>query len=110
VGNLTHGVGRPKLDAMTVHVPIGEAETRLAELVAAAVRGDEVILDQAGQPQVRLLPVKRAQMLTPDQIRAKRLSAFGMWKGLAPEQIDIGPSMTDDEVDERWRRKFGPPA
>ncbi len=42
---------------MTIHVNIGEAKTRLSELVAAAVRGEDVVLDRAGQPQVRLVKV-----------------------------------------------------
>lgn len=34
-----------------------EAETRLSELVAAAERGEEVVIARSGAPAVRLVPV-----------------------------------------------------
>ena len=42
---------------MTMHFNIGEAKTRLSELVAAAMRGEDIVLDKAGNPQVMLVPV-----------------------------------------------------
>ena len=96
---------------MTIHVNIGEAKTRLSELVAAAVRGEEVVLGKAGVPQVRLVPTK--DMTEADLARraAKRRDALGMFKDRAGgASIDVVPSMTDAELDERWERKFGTPA
>ena len=97
---------------MAMHVNIGEAKTCLSELVAAAVRGEDVVLAKAGAPQVRLVPVSDGT--TADEKAAKaarRLAAFGMWKGvLTEEQSIVPPSMTDEELEERWTRKFGPAA
>jgi len=97
---------------MTIHVTITEAEKRLAELVAAAVRGETVLLSEAEGPKVRLVPEPRKAELTSEErerIRQKRLSAFGMFKHLVTDpDVEIGPSMTDEELEERWQRKFGP--
>jgi prevent-host-death family protein len=63
-----------------MHVNIGEAKTRLSELVAAAVRGQDIVLDKAGEPQVRLVPVAASQAADHGVIAARRAAAFGMWK------------------------------
>lgn len=69
---------------MTIHVNIGEAKTRLSELVAASERGEEVVIARAGKPAVRLEPV-----LPPEDIVEARRRAFGMWRGkISDEQID----------------------
>ncbi|MEW5887455.1 MAG: type II toxin-antitoxin system prevent-host-death family antitoxin [Pseudomonadota bacterium] len=39
-------------------VNIHEAKTRLSELIAAAERGEEVVIARAHQPAVRLVPVR----------------------------------------------------
>jgi prevent-host-death family protein len=64
---------------MTLHVNIGEAKTRLSELVAAALRGEEVILNKAGRPVARLVPEQSAVELEREAIAAKRrrCSALG---------------------------------
>lgn len=46
-----------------------EAKTRLSQLVAAALDGEEVILCSNGQPKVRIVPVETKPVrrdLTPD--------------------------------------------
>jgi prevent-host-death family protein len=99
---------------MTIHVNIGEAKTRLSELVAAALRGEEVVLNKAGHPQVRLVPVEEAEDVRRAAITAKRKAAFGFlaekYAHLRPEDTIVPPSMTDEEVEERFQRKFGAPA
>jgi prevent-host-death family protein len=96
---------------MTIHVNIGEAKTRLSELVAAALRGEEVVVSKAGMPQVRLVPVAEASDEERKRISAQRKAAFGMWKHLVDGgDIVVPPSMTDEEIEERWQRKFGPAA
>jgi antitoxin (DNA-binding transcriptional repressor) of toxin-antitoxin stability system len=95
---------------MTVHVNIGEAKTRLSQLIAAALRGEEVVLDKDGKPQVQLVPVPSANAEERARRAQKRESALGMWKEAFEgwHETDIGPSMTDQEVEARWQRKFGP--
>jgi prevent-host-death family protein len=97
---------------MTIHVNIGEAKTRLSELVAAAVRGEEVVLSKAGEPQVRLVAVpKTPEAEELERRRQRRLSAFGMWKEIVPTDFEVPRSMTDEELEERWHRKgYGPSA
>ena len=42
---------------MTIHVNIGEAKAKLSKLIAASMRGEEVVIDHNGQPRVKLVPV-----------------------------------------------------
>lgn len=79
---------------MTIHVNIGEAKTRLSELVAAAQRGEEVVIAGASAPAVRLQPVETVQ----DVVEARR-QAFGMWRDkFSEEQMDalLAPMSEDD--------------
>ena len=96
---------------MTIHVNIGEAKTRLSELIAAALGGEEVVLDKAGSPQVKLVPVAEAEKARREEIGAKRKAAFGAlaekYAHLRPEDTIVPPSMTDEEIEERFQRKFG---
>lgn len=97
---------------MTLHFNVGEAKAKLSQLIAAVRRGEDVVIDHDGKPQVRLVLVGSAD--DSDRVRraAKRASAFGMWREAFRgwQETDIGPSMTDDEVEVRWRRKFDPAA
>lgn len=53
---------------MTIHVNIGKAKSNLSKLIAASLRGEEVVIDHDGVPQVRLTPVAK-----PDDVdRAER--------------------------------------
>jgi prevent-host-death family protein len=96
---------------MTIHVNIGEAKTRLSELLAAAARGEEVVVNKAGVPFVTLVPRPEALALEREARAAKRKAAFGClaekYKDYPPEAFDIPPSMTDEEYEERIKRKFG---
>ena len=98
---------------MTIHVNIGEAKTRLSELVAAALRGEEVVLQKAGEPKVRLVALPAAAALEDEARAAKRRAAIGFarekYAHLPPEAFDVPPSMTDEELEERYQRKFGAP-
>jgi len=97
---------------MTLHFNIGEAKAKLSQLIAAARRGEDVVIDHDGKPQVRLVLVEEASAAERERLAVKRRSAFGMWAKEFEgwQETDIGPSMTDDEVEARWQRKFGPAA
>jgi prevent-host-death family protein len=43
-----------------IRVDVEEAQNRLEELVEAAMRGEEVIIEEGGFPQVSLVPVSSA--------------------------------------------------
>ncbi|HYN45408.1 MAG TPA: type II toxin-antitoxin system prevent-host-death family antitoxin [Allosphingosinicella sp.] len=99
---------------MTIHVNIGEAKTRLSELVAAALRGEEVVLQKAGEPKVRLVPLPGAEQAEREAIAAKRKAAIGIWADKyrhlhGSDALEVPSSMTDEELEERFRRKFGAP-
>ncbi len=96
---------------MTIHVNIGEAKTRLSELVAAAVRGEEIVLDKAGSPQVRLVPVEQLDVLAREARAASRRSAIGMFKDhVGGQSIDVARIKREDrEYQEAIRRKYGDP-
>ena len=94
---------------MTIHVNIGEAKTRLSELVAAALRGEDVVLDKAGAPQVKLVPVAEAEQARREEIAARRKAAFGMYRAEA-QGYDYSLEALKAErgdPDERLRRKLG---
>ena len=54
---------------MTIHFNIGEAKAQLSKLIAAALRGDEIVIDKDGVPQVRLEPIAKAPLSTPEERR-----------------------------------------
>lgn len=96
---------------MTIHINIGEAKTQLSKLVAAALRGEEVVLQKDGKPQVKLVALEEASRAEREAIVARRMAAIGKWrKEFEGYDLSIQPSMTDEEVEERYRRKFGSPA
>src|SRR4051812_867129 len=64
---------------MTIHVNIGDAKTRLSQLIAAALRGEEVVVDRDGAPQVRLVPVPEATQAERERISARRRTSMGSW-------------------------------
>lgn len=98
---------------MTIRVDIGEEKTRLAELVSAAARGEEVIVSRSGVPQARIVGLKPEP--SPEEwerIIAKRVASLGMWEKEF-EGFDTSiEALKRDRVDydERLLRKFGPPA
>jgi prevent-host-death family protein len=98
---------------MTIHVNIGEAKTRLSELVAAALRGEEVVLNRAGKPVVRLVPEQDAAAIAREAIAAKRRAMFGKHAGkFTEDELTIPDESADEYEDRRFERKFGypPPA
>lgn len=85
---------------MTIHVNIGEAKTRLSKLLAAAMRGEEVVITRDGTPEIRLVPVD------PDAARKARADlrrqAFGRFQGqMTKEALDYvaEPSFTAEEME-----------
>ncbi len=91
---------------MTIQVNIGEAKTRLSELVAASLRGEEVILARAGKPVLRFEAFANAKADQQAQIVAERAAkmraAFGAFKGkMGPNAGDImlEPEFTNEELD-----------
>jgi antitoxin (DNA-binding transcriptional repressor) of toxin-antitoxin stability system len=91
---------------MGINVNIGEAKTRLSELVTASLRGEEVILSKAGKPVARIEALESAVADIIERERAERaakMKAFmGSLKGkLGPQAADLiaEPAFTDIEID-----------
>ena len=95
---------------MTIHVNIGEAKTRLSELVAAALRGEDVVLQKAGKPSVRLVPLEDASRSEREAIAKRRVAAFGMFKEAFGGRDLTLDALKADRVqpDERERWALGP--
>jgi prevent-host-death family protein len=55
---LSAGLVQVDLVHMVTHLNISEAKAKLSELVNAAIAGEEVFIDRAGKPAVRLVPVE----------------------------------------------------
>lgn len=80
---------------MTIHFNIGEAKAQLSRLIAAALHGDEVVIDKDGVPQVRLEPVAGTAKRTPEE-RKRRID--GILARIDKLPLKDGPS--DLEWDE----------
>lgn len=82
---------------MGLQYNIGEAKDRLSELVAAAKRGEDVIIARAGQPEVRMIAIN------PDaaklEMAAKRRAFIGSIKS-TPESAayDWFAPMSDGDL------------
>lgn len=94
---------------MAIHVNIGEAKTRLSELVAAALRGEEVVLQKAGKPQVRLVALEEASRAERIAIARKRMAAIGKFrKEFEGYDLSIEALKADrPDPDDRERRTLG---
>ncbi len=91
---------------MTIQANIGEAETRLSELVPASPRGEEVILARAGKPIVRLSVLPEAQAEDRARVVAERsakIKAYiGSKKGIygsSAGDLFLGDTYTNEELD-----------
>ena len=87
---------------MGIHVNIGEAKNRLSELIAASLRGEEVILSKAGKPVARILALDEAVA----DAKAERLAKWDAWIGSFAGKFPEGagdeflkPTYTDEELD-----------
>lgn len=79
---------------MGLQFNIGEAKDRLSELVAAAKRGEEVIIARAGQPEVRMIAIN------PDAAKLELAAKRRAFVGSCPEipDIDWFAPLPDDEL------------
>lgn len=87
---------------MPIHVNMHEAKSRLSELVAAALRGEEVILQKAGVPQARIVPTGPIAP-SKEELIAKRKALFGSVP--ATRAVNFGPEtkfVEDADWDRRW--------
>lgn len=93
---------------MTIHVNIGDAKTRLSELVAAAERGEDVVLARAGSPRVRLVPLEHVEQERRRLLVEKRRKAFGFLKdAFVGYDTSLEALKADrEDYDTRLRRKF----
>jgi antitoxin (DNA-binding transcriptional repressor) of toxin-antitoxin stability system len=89
--------------SVAIHVNIGEAMTRLSELLAAAVRG-EVVVDKAGVLYATLVPRAEVVQVEHEARAVKRevaiRFAYEKCKQLSLEAFDVAPLMTDGELEE----------
>jgi prevent-host-death family protein len=85
-----------------MQVNMHEAKTRLSELVAAALRGEEVVIANAGRPVVRLVPTGDAAQAAIRERGAQRRAALGMF---ARAYAQHGPDVTPDSI--RAGRVYG---
>lgn len=92
---------------MGIHVNIGEAKNRLSELIAASLRGEEVILSKAGKPVARILALEEAVADDKERVIAERKAKWDAWIGgkaglmLADAgDLFLEPTFSDVEMDE----------
>ena len=108
---MTKLLGQDSTALMTIHVNIGEAKTRLSELLAAAARGEDVVINKAGVPYATLVARPEAKALEREAVVAKRKASIGFLKEkyahLPDSAFDIPSAMTDEEYEVRLKRKLG---
>lgn len=97
---------------MTIHVNIGEAKTRLSELLNALKRGERVVIMRAGAPEAEIVPARDGKDTSKEELARKRKSAFGMYRdAFAGADLSLKALKADrGDSDERFERKFGPTA
>ena len=109
--HLTNLLGQANLSSiMTIHVNIGEAKTRLSELLNAMKRGERVVIMRAGEPEAEIVPAREAQQSSREERGRKRKAAFGMYRD-AFKGADLSLEALKAErgdPEERFERKFGP--
>lgn len=110
---MTFLLGQASLANMGMQCNIGEAKTRLSKLVAASLRGEEVVLAKAGRPVVRLVALEDAAAETAAAKRAARIAkwdaALGKFAGDFPPgagDIFLEPNFTEDELDAMYENDF----
>jgi antitoxin (DNA-binding transcriptional repressor) of toxin-antitoxin stability system len=94
---------------MTINVNIGEAKTRLSELVTLALAGEEVVLQKAGVPKLVLMRVEDAERMKREEMARRRVANIGKYRD-AYAGLDLSLDALKAErgdPEERYRRKFG---
>lgn len=97
---------------MAIEVNIAEAKARLSELVAASLKGEEVVLSRAGVPQARIVPMAEAEAAMIEARAAKRRAAFGKYRKDF-EGFDTSVEAFQNlypDPDAEYERNFGAPA
>jgi prevent-host-death family protein len=87
---------------MGIHVNIGEAKTRLSELVAASIRGEEVILAKAGTPVARIVALEDSRVAAAAEKAARMKAWIGSFEDVFPPgagDIFLEPDYTDEEIE-----------
>lgn len=96
---------------MTIHVNIGAAKTRLSALIAAVERGEEVVVQRAGDPKARIIPFASGDAADSESLTKRRVSNLGFaeekYRGA---DLTVQPYFDEEYEEERFRRKFGEPA
>ena len=96
---------------MTIHVNIGEAKTQLSALVAAVERGEEVVVQRAGDPKARIVPFDEGNTASSKSLAKRRVANLGFaeekYRGI---ELTVQPYFGEEYEEERYRRKFGEPA
>jgi antitoxin (DNA-binding transcriptional repressor) of toxin-antitoxin stability system len=94
---------------MTINVNIGEAKTRLSELVTLALAGEEVVLQKAGVPKLVLMRVEDAERMKREEMARRRVANIGKYRdAYAGLDLSLDALKAErGELEERYRRKFG---
>jgi prevent-host-death family protein len=87
---------------MAMQLNIGEAKTRLSELVAASLRGEDVMLAKAGKPIARIVALEDARASEVAERAAKLKAWMGSFEGVFPGNagdLFVEAEFGDDELD-----------
>lgn len=79
---------------MTIQMNVAEAKAKLSELIAAAERGEDVIIARGGQPVVRVVSVAAAAAASPRRRFGALKAQFG-WEGRSTPYEVFAPDPED---------------
>lgn len=81
---------------MTLHFNVGEAKARLSQLIAAVRRGEDVVIDHDGKPQVRLVMVEEASEAESKRLADQRRAFIGKY-AKDFEGLDVTPEWVREQ-------------
>jgi len=81
---------------MTIHVNIAEAKAKLSKLISASLRGEEVVIDRDGKPQVRLVAVPEARAIDR-AARRRKIDEILAEMDRIPKRDDVPNELEWDE-------------
>jgi prevent-host-death family protein len=73
--------------SMPISVSSTDAKNDFEQLLAAAMDGDEVIIERDGRPVARLVAATSADVLTPEERHAARRRWLGSLKSPIPDEL-----------------------
>jgi prevent-host-death family protein len=97
VKHLDHLAGQNHIRRMTAQFNVAEAKAKLSELLNRALAGEEIVIARAGEPMVRLTPLKRKVRHGRGVWRHWKIPDDVFLEPMDPEDLDAAEGKFSDE-------------